>query len=273
MELISIKDIGSFERRNVFKSPSAKQLIVSIFTSGLAAAAVISCLMGALPLGPAIIMGVLSGLIGMSTFNRYRRSLSPENWLVSTHQKGLYMQVRSFMNTIATVDRPVFSIDYGDIKSASVKKLALKFHIKKKNGSRRSTITNYYVDLEVEPGRLADLSAAIRQEYAIKYDGTASLAYPVSTPNNHTIRLSWRGVSPSKKKFLDLLKRWGVDIGEKTSETNDYTNLESLDEEVLKEKLIEMIGYGEKMKAEDMIRSIYKCGIKERKEILDGLLR
>ncbi len=276
MKLITIDDVRKSHNDVVFGPATLRFLVLSVLAFSCVLGSVIAYFRGADGEG-SLVIGLFCSVIGLLTFWTYRKNSSPHSWLVITDEKGMFIHVRSGRNRCEAVPRPVFRIDFNEIKSARVTRVALKLMSRKKKTNKmiRSTVINWFIDLEVEPEQLDVLSAAIKQEYAMKYDGGAFLSYPVSTPNGHTIRLDWSRVRGSTRVLIDRLRDEHVNIDtENSAEVHDFTfkSLENVDEVVLKEKVMQMVGYGHKWKAEKVIRHIYKCSPSEAERTLAGFV-
>jgi len=198
---------------------------------------------------------------------------------VRTNETGLYVQYRSYLNYELPADDPsVVFVSYGEIASARL----VRERVETPDPARQNTTqTQYlrYIELEL-PGDTAVLAEALNSEQLEQapvekhwYGSSSTLYrdYPVTMATSPFLRIHWN-ILPRAKKFLEVLRPYTV-IADPISLTEDFTRLQSLSQEEQQEKLRDLVRRGQTITAVYLARKLYRCGLAEAKQMVDGLQR
>ncbi len=271
MRMLRKQEVGVLYTDKVFKMGSLPNLIRAVIFFAIVAAFIIFHIKGKVDLKATCIFSVCFGLAGLLSVKMYTKNLSGDNWLVRAGLDGISLKFRSHLNSNFPADQcQAVSLRFDEIQSARIVQLTIKYIRMTGGKTRRTTKTNNYVELTVAGDSLGELKLALKREYTIKVNRRFHI-YPVSVPNNNTIRLFWRHIRPGASKLIDLLESKNIRVEEKSSQVNDYINLDGLDDATIKDKLRELIALGERRAAMSVARRTYNIGISDSKKILDGL--
>jgi len=100
--------------------------------------------------------------------------------------------------------------------------------------------------------------------------------YPVSVPDEKTIRILWRSPSshvvPSVRKLVELLERQQVTIKTMERQVCDYTKSASSDCKESEAKILELAERGKIIPAVRLAEKLYGYNTTEAEEFVEGLL-
>jgi hypothetical protein len=179
-------------------------------------------LVGDLPMIILVLSGGCCALFSSLCFANFKKSLSPDNWIVSLSPDHIQIKFRSYLNGHFPADDPqVAAFELTEILSANITK---QTRSTPSSNNRKSTSFHTFLDLKVS-GDLLSLKQQLNYERSLKGTkqgriGTSShraLHEPVTVIKPQTVRIEWRSpndrVIPGIKVAIKQLSRLGVTIG------------------------------------------------------------
>jgi hypothetical protein len=205
-------------------------------------------------------------------------ALRSTNWLMRIAPDGLWINLRSYLNRDFAPSATVLFVPYTEIATAS------EYTVKRSERSDDGTMvwTERFLDLRLAEPVSEDVAAEIseerRREDCHEYLGGFVTSrgrnnhVPVLVPDDHTLRLAWRGRSdfivPSLKKTLrELAGR--CTVGETTKK--DVADLDKLTAEEVDQMIIDCVETGDTFGAIKLLQDKRGFSLTDAKKFVDEL--
>jgi hypothetical protein len=191
---------------------------------------------------------------------------------------GLWINMRSYLNRDFPSAKTVIHVPHDEI--ACVREHSIKRAEKSSDGT--TAWTDRYLDIELLEAAPEELRAELAEERRrhVTRSHLGGLAtsrsrhghVPVTVPDNHVIRIAWRGrydwVSPSLRRTLQALHP-RVRIGEPTRA--DLTDLHILTNEEFDNLTRRLVESGDKLGAIKLLTDRQGCSTTEARQLVEEL--
>jgi hypothetical protein len=284
MQLLRLQDVNLTAQDRVFKESALVIFVAGLVFAGLAVGIYLWNRFGDLPFFFVVVSGGFLALFSIICFGCFAKTLAPTNWLLAVGPDRILIKFRSYLNPhLPAVDPQVVSLSFSEIEAAQVTKQKIKYY-----GSQRNAPTtefHSYLDLFIHGGNLHPLHERLRYERTAKVTkdrgvckvSTKAVHYPVSVPEDRTIRIQWRcpssHVVPGIKKAADALARQRVTIRPMQRQVNDYTKTSSADGEKPEAQILELAEKGKIIAATRLAKKVYDYDTTEARQFVEGLLQ
>jgi hypothetical protein len=219
-----------------------------------------------------------ASLMVMWLTGRLVNAFRSTNWLMRIAPDGLWINLRSYLNREFAPAATVLFVPYTEI--ATVNEYRIKRSEKDNDGT--TVWTERYLDLrlaEKVPDEVAgEISEERRREVVHEYLGGFVKSrgrnnhVPVLVPDDHTLRLSWRGRSdfivPSLEKTLRELGG-RCTVGESTKK--DVADLDKLTGEEVDQMIINCVETGDTFGAIKLLQEKRGFNLTDAKKFVDEL--
>jgi hypothetical protein len=192
----------------VFRQSVGATLAATLFLFAAALALLAAGAAGALPIAIAAVGGGSLLLFGALSARMLTRSRAPANWLVAFNGRRLLIKFRSYLNPALAPDVPdVVELPLSEVEGVRAARQEVTGWASSRELVRKVTT---FLDLRVGVGvSLAELAEHLRRERELRSSGATWRHYPVSVPDERTIRIEWRSdaarVTPGIDEALRLL--------------------------------------------------------------------
>jgi hypothetical protein len=274
MRLLRLSDVEIRPTDRVYRYSRWHAVLAAVVVLGVAAWAVIHAYTTGWKPGYYIAGAILLILELLRRFITAR--FRPLNWLVRTHDEGVFIQFRSYLNYhLPADDLTVVFISYGEIRSARL----VKERLTVPDPQNRSDTTQYlrYIELELA-GDVTALNDALEAEATEnapkekRWYGSSSTLYqdhPMRMQSAPFLRIRWQ-VTPGAKHFLEALRPYTT-IADPVSIAQDFAHLEGLSREEQQARLRELARRGETISAIYLARQLHGCSLAEAKDMVESL--
>lgn len=234
-----------------------------------------------IPLMLLFVSGGSCALISLYCFAIFKKSLGPENWILSLSPQLVQIKFRSYLNPHFPQEDPqVAQFKLTEIQSACISKQTIKAP-----SSNNGTLTSFhtFLDLHIKGQDLVSLKEQLKYERNLKVriprwfgsTGTKFQHYPVSVIDPSTIRIEWRSPSdrviPGIKVAIKHLSRLGVKIEPLKKEVMDCTRT-SADQTAMENKILQLAERGNLLQATKLTRRAFGLSLTESKAFVEDLL-
>ncbi len=281
MQLLKLQDAQLNVQDRVFKESAFLQFLGGVVFAGLAVGMYLWHRFGELPFFFVVVSGGFLALFSLIFFRCFARALAPANWVAAAGPDRILIKFRSYLNADLPAEDPqVITLWFSEIEAAQITKQRLKYYGSQRDGA--TTEFHTYFDIFVRGENLQLLkdtlkyerTAMVTRDRIICKVSSKAQHYPVSVPDERTIRILWRSpashVVPSAKKLAELLARQQVTIKAMERQVCDYTNSASGDSE---SRILELAEKGKIIPAVRLAEKLYGYNTTEAKEFVEGLLR
>ena len=176
----------------------------------------ISALLLLLPTGLLVLFAIVAG-------SSARRAYGAQNWLMTANDERIRIKFRSYLNTTAPADVPcVVELRRGDIVGSRIVRSRLTGHNVSGEQTHDRTV---FVDIALQPSlHTTLLAAALRTERERRVRDTLWRHYPLTMPDDRTLRVEWRGphsrTKPDAEEALRTLALFGASLPSQTEEVH-----------------------------------------------------
>jgi len=213
---------------------------------------------------------------GLLVFRRYVRArFLPSNWLVQLTDRGLFIQLRSYLNWhFPNEDLTVAFVPFTEIESVGLireRRTVLQTDDDVVVRRRKLVELELRADSQAVARVLADeiLREPPREARWYGSTGTKFKHYPVSLASPSRLRLVW-DVVPGAEAFLQalplhLVRQWSAE------ESHNYAALDSLTRAEQEDRLLALASNGDDMEATALARRLYGYSLTEAHEFIASL--
>jgi len=280
MQLLRLQDAQLNIQDRIFKESAFWQFLGAVVFAGLAVGMYMWHKYGELPFFFVVVSGGFLALFSLICFRHFTRTLAPANWVAAIGPDRILIKFRSYLNAdLPAEDQQVISLWFSEIEAGRITKQRLKYYRSQRDGA--ATEYHTYFDFIVRDSSLQPLKDRLKYEHTAMVTrdriickvSSKAQHYPVSVPDERTIRILWRSpashVVPSVRKLADLLARQRVTIRAAERQVCDYTKSASSDPE---SKILELVEKGKKIAAVRLAEKLYGYNTTEAKQFIEGLL-
>jgi len=213
---------------------------------------------------------------GLFMFRRYIRArFLPSNWLVRMTDRGVFIQLRSYLNWhFPNDDLTVAFVPFSEIESVGlIRERRTVLQTDDDVVVRRRKLVEFKLraDTRAVARVLADelLTEPPREETWYGSTGTKFKHYPVTLASPSQLRLVWE-VVPEAEAFLralpaHLVRQWS------TEESHNYAALDRLSRSEQEDRLLELASTGEDIEATALARRLYGYSLTEARQFIASL--
>jgi hypothetical protein len=277
MRLLRPQDVDVRQTDRVFRHARVRALIVWLLGCGATAALLLSALAGTWP--PGFIFGPFLLLYVLITFGVVRSRFRASNWLVRMNDTGIFVQLRSYLNSAPASNEPsVLFLPFDEIASARLIRERVDTPRMNRPGVTESRWLRY-VELEVSADT-SSLAAAAQAERARKappqkrwYGTSATLYrdYPVTVSAPGSVRVHW-DVVPGARTFLDALRPYTT-IADPVRQHHDFTRITSLGRAEQEQQIRDLVARGDTIAAIYAARRAYGGTLAQARDVVESLQR
>lgn len=193
---------------HVFRHSSPRDRLAVIATLLGAAGIGVATWVGALAIPVAGFALVFLLLFGFAALRTYRRTRSPENWLLATDGSHVLVKLRSHLNAETAEDRSrIVELTPNDVVGLRVSKLTTKGH---SAAGEPENATSTFLELLLRDDS-TELADAVRAERDRRPSGAVWRHYPVTLPDPRRLRIEWKGkyarIAPPVDAAVSILSR------------------------------------------------------------------
>ncbi|MFH1719466.1 MAG: hypothetical protein ABIF19_19105 [Planctomycetota bacterium] len=284
MQLLRLQDAYLTIQDRIFRESALLMFLAGAVFAALAVGIYLWNRFGGLPFFFVVVSGGFLALFSLICFRCFGRTLAPANWLVAVSGDRILIKFRSYLNDdLPADDLQVISVSFSEIEAAQITKQKLKYYRSQREGS--TTEYNTCFDLLIRGGSLQPLKERLKYEHTAMVTrdrvickvSSKAQHYPVSVPDERTIRILWRSpashVVPGVRQLADLLARQRVTIRPKERQVCDYTKTASTDGKECEAQILELAERGKIIPAVRLAARLYGYNTTDAKEFVDGLLQ
>jgi hypothetical protein len=282
MELITLQAIDNSRPASRFKHSPLSNLVMALIFLSITLGIVWWYHTSELPLVILLISGGGCALFSLICFATFKKSLAPENWILSLSPQVVLIKFRSYLNAHFPQEDPqVAQFQLTEIESACMTKQTIKAP-----GSKNTPTTSFhtFLDLHITGQDLPSLKEQLKYERNVKMGtkgrfGTTSTKfshYPVSVVGQQTVRIEWRSptdrVTPGIKAAIKQLSRLGVRIEPSKKEVLDFTKT-AMDQAAMEDQILQLAERGNLLQATKLTRRTLGLSLTESKAFVEDLLQ
>jgi len=284
MQLLNLKDVQLTVQERIFKESALVQFLAGLIGVGFVVAMFLGYRYEKLPFYVFVLSSIVPVLFSAICFRHCAKATASNNWLLAIGPDRMLIKFRSYLNPHLPADDPqVVSLPFSEIEAAQITKEKIRYY-----GSRENSKTTEYqthLDLHIKTESLQPLQERLKYERSIKTykdsgickSSTKANHYPVSVPDNNTIRIQWRSpgthIIPGIKRAADLLARQQVIIKPVQRRTSDYTKKGVQDSEKADERILELAERGKIFAATRLAKQVYDYDTTQARKFVDSLLK
>lgn len=277
MHLHRLQDIQFGSRETVFKESSLRQFLIALFLSSLPVGIYYFHKTSGIP----VIFVYSSSIIAvwaLYEFYVFKRTFSPENWLLRLDRDKIRIKFRSFLNRdLPDTDKQVVTIPLSEIKEVRALKETIKTAAKYGYSSRPKYLFFTELEIVLHPIDTQELGERLKYEINVRVrGGTKHHHYPVSLLDGGRIRIEWSspktGVSPRIGRVLKLFASYGVKVAPQAQELKDYVETANVDKVEMDTRILELVQKGNIIKAKELAKHAYKMTLEEANKFVNELM-
>jgi hypothetical protein len=284
MQLLKLQDVQLTVQDRIFKESALLTFFAAVVFAGLAVAMSVWNRFGDLPFFFVVVSGGFLASFSLICFGCFAKTLAPTNWLLAVGPDRMMIKFRSYLNPQLPADDPqVILLPFSEVEAAQITKQKITCEAARSEGP--TTEHHTYLDLLIRGQDLQPLRESLKYERTAKVTkdriicktSTKAVHYPVSVPDDRTIRIQWRCPSshivPGVRKVVDVLVRQRVNVRAMERQVKDYTKAGLAKGKESEAKILELAEKGKTIAATRLASKVYNYNTTEAKQFVEGLLQ
>lgn len=211
------------------------------------------------------------GLMALMGLGYWRRGMSPDNWRVRLRPDGMWIHLRSHINSgFPPEDRVVLDLPFGEIHW--FRKTRERASSPGSEAGTEQIRFSTYLDLKVSPETAARVRETLQAEQArmeeFRRKQWIARHFPVAVQDGDLVRVTWSGLRPGFRHLRQQLAGKLTEEPELYIRQSDWAGLSGPE---LEARIADLARKGREIEALSLIRQKYGHSLAEARRVLANL--